>query len=288
MNSTITGLPPGLLGAVAFVLGAVVGSFLNVVIARLPKMLEARWRAEARAYLELPEEPTSAPFNLAVPASHCPHCQHRLAWYDNLPLLSWLGLRGRCRYCGAAIGWRYFLVELVTALLTVAVVLRFGMGWHTLAALGLVWTLVALAAIDARTQLLPDDLTLPLLWAGLLFNLSRGWVPLPDAVIGAVAGYLILWSVYWAFKLATGKEGMGYGDFKLAAALGAWLGWAALPAILLLAAGVGALWGIAARLSGALASGQPMPFGPFLALAGIVLLLWPSLGRWLGLPMMQW
>ncbi|GAB2728219.1 prepilin peptidase [Halomonas garicola] len=250
----------------AALLGLCLGSFLNVVIARLPVMLMRGWRAEARAALELPEE-TPPRFNLATPGSVCPACEAPIRWHDNIPLAGWLKRRGRCAACEARISVQYPLVELAGGVLTVAVAALFGVSWQAGFILAACLLLLAMAVIDLRTQLLPDALTLPLLWAGLLYQLAFQPAMLAPAVIGAMAGYLALWSFYWLFKLATGKEGMGYGDFKLLAALGAWLGWSFLPLILVLSAGFGALVGLALQASPK-RRGMPMPFGPFLAMAG--------------------
>ncbi|MCL1825242.1 MAG: A24 family peptidase [Betaproteobacteria bacterium] len=256
----------------AALLGFFIGSFLNVVIARLPVMMEREWQAEMA---EFRGEATAEGerFNLVAPRSRCPHCKHTISMLDNIPLVSFLLLRGRCRHCQASISVRYPLVELTTALLSAYAAWRFGYGLVTVGALVFVWVMIALAFIDFDTRLLPDSLTLPLLWMGLIFNLITGNVPLEDAVIGAVAGYLFLWSVYWLFKLATGKEGMGYGDFKLLAAIGAWLGWQALPLTIVLASVVGALFGIGLIVLGRQQRNTPMPFGPFLAVAGLLALL---------------
>ena len=253
-------------------LGLLVGSFLNVVIHRLPKMMEREWRQQARSILQLDaaEEP---PLTLNTPASHCPACNAPIRAWQNIPLLSWVFLRGRAACCGVRIGVRYPLVELLTGLVSAACAWQFGFGLVLIGALLLSWTLIALAFIDLDTQLLPDDLVLPLLWLGLLFSLIGGFVDLQSAVIGAIAGYLSLWLVFWAFKLTTGKEGMGYGDFKLLAALGAWLGWAALPQIILLSSMVGALSGIAMIITKRQQRGAAMAFGPFLAAAGWLALM---------------
>jgi leader peptidase (prepilin peptidase)/N-methyltransferase len=272
-------LDPAAATAAAAVLGLVVGSFLNVVIHRLPKMLERGWAqqcAELRG-----EEPALAPaYNLVVPRSACPSCGHRIGALENVPVLSWLALRGRCRGCGTPISARYPAVELVAGFLAALAIWRFGPTWQGLAACVLLWALVALTFIDADTQLLPDDITLPLLWAGLAANLAGLFVPLREAVIGAIAGYLSLWSVYWAFKLIRGKEGMGYGDFKLLAALGAWLGWKVLPAIVLLSSLVGALVGIGLIVFRRHDRSVPLPYGPYLAVAGaIALFAGPALIR---------
>ncbi|MFM5257955.1 prepilin peptidase [Aeromonas veronii] len=273
---------PWLYFSLVFLFSLMIGSFLNVVIHRLPIMLEREWQAEYRSYFA-PDEGATAPerYNLMVPRSACPHCGHAITALENIPLLSWLWLKGRCRDCQAPISARYPLVELLTALLSVAVAMVITPGWGTLAALLLTWVLVALTFIDLDKMLLPDQLTLPLLWGGLLFNLANGFVPLADAVIGAMAGYLVLWSLYWAFKLLTGKEGMGYGDFKLLAALGAWLGWQALPIILLLSSLVGAVIGISLIALQKHHQGKPIPFGPYLAIAGWIALLWgDTITRW--------
>ncbi len=266
---------PGLFGGFVFVVGLVVGSFLNVVIHRLPRMLDRTWRRDCRALLEPSspalDEPT---YNLVTPGSHCPACDHRIRPWENVPVLSWLFLRGRCSACGTRIGVRYPVVELVAGLLAAAVAWRFGLGWACLGALLLTWALVALTVIDFDHQLLPDAITLPFLWLGLLWSLGGDFASVRDSVIGAAAGYLSLWSVYWAFKLVTGKEGMGHGDFKLLATLGAWLGWQSLPAIVLLSAGVGAVVGVVMILLQRLGRDVPMPFGPYLAAAGWIALMW--------------
>jgi len=262
---------PALFTGLVFLFSLAVGSFLNVVIHRLPKMMEAEWHAQcAELRGETPAE--SAPYNLAVPRSTCPGCGHRIAALENIPLLSWLWLRGRCAACRTAISGRYPLVELLTAVLSAAAAWKWGVSVQTLGALCLIWTLVALAFIDLDTTLLPDSLTLPLLWLGLLFNLGGVFASLPDAIIGAMAGYGVLWAVYWLFKLATGKDGMGFGDFKLLAALGAWLGWDMLPVTLLLSSGVGATVGVAMIVLVKHDRRVPIPFGPYLAGGGLVAL----------------
>ncbi|MFQ2125478.1 prepilin peptidase [Aeromonas jandaei] len=273
---------PWLYFSLVFIFSLMIGSFLNVVIHRLPIMLEREWQAEYRSYFTPNEEQATEPrYNLMVPRSACPHCGHAITALENIPLLSWLWLKGRCSECQAPISARYPLVELLTALLSVAVAMVISPGWGALAALLLTWVLVALTFIDLDKMLLPDQLTLPLLWGGLLFNLSGGFAPLADAVIGAMAGYLVLWCLYWAFKLLTGKEGMGYGDFKLLAALGAWLGWQALPIILLLSSLVGAIIGISLIALRKHHQGNPIPFGPYLAIAGWIALLWgDTITRW--------
>jgi leader peptidase (prepilin peptidase)/N-methyltransferase len=264
-----------LLVSVVALFGLVIGSFLNVVIHRLPRILERGWRQQCAELLDqpLPEAPGER-YDLLQPASHCPHCKAPIRAYDNIPLLSYLLLSGRCRHCGAGISLRYPLLELLAALLAVAVALRFGVSAQTLAGLGLTWCLLALTVIDLDHHLLPDAITLPLLWAGLLVNLGGLFTDLASAVLGAVAGYLSLWAVYHLFRLVTGKEGMGHGDFKMLAMFGAWLGWQLLPLVILLSSLVGAAVGIALIVSGRHARGVPIPFGPFLALAGWIALLW--------------
>ncbi|MDQ7731138.1 A24 family peptidase [Halomonas sp. SpR1] len=264
--------PPIILWLIVLLIGLCLGSFLNVVITRLPVMLMRGWRNEAREALELSAE-HSPRFNLATPGSMCPRCETPIAWHDNLPLIGWIKRRGRCAACQAPISIQYPLVEIAGGLLAVAVLALHGLTAESLFIYGACLILLALAVIDFRTQLLPDVITLPLLWAGLLFQLLFQPLMLPSAVIGAMLGYLSLWSFYWLFKLVTGKEGMGYGDFKLLAALGAWLGWSFLPLILILSAGLGAIVGLAAQAYSPRLRGAPLPFGPFLALAGWVALL---------------
>lgn len=252
----------------AGVLGLLVGSFLNVVILRLPARLEAQWRREAQEELALDVAEEPLPPGIVREASHCPHCKHPLAAGDNIPLFGWLLLRGRCRYCREPISIQYPLVEFLSGALSVLVVWKFGPGWAALAGLVLTWVLVAAGGIDFRTQLLPDQLTLPLLWLGLLLSLLPMFVLPAPAILGAALGYVSLWSVYWLFKLLTGKEGMGHGDFKLLAALGAWMGPGALLPVVLLSSLVGAIVGgllIALRRH---EREMPMPFGPFIAMAG--------------------
>lgn len=262
---------PVLFTGLVFLFALLVGSFLNVVIHRLPKMMEAEWHAQC-AELRGEALAAQATYNLAVPRSACPHCGHRIIALENIPVLSWLWLRGRCAACHAAISPRYPLIELLTALLSAAAAWKWGVSLATLGAVLLIWVLITLAFIDLDTTLLPDDLTLPLLWLGLLFNLGGTFVSLHDAVVGAMVGYLVLWSVYWLFKLATGKDGMGFGDFKLLAALGAWLGWTMLPVVILLSSVVGAVIGIAMIVLVKHDRRTPIPFGPYLAGGGLVAL----------------
>ena len=252
---------------IAGVSGLLVGSFLNVVIHRLPKMLEQSWADECSALRG--EEPAERPkYNLVVPRSACPACRHQITALENIPVVSWLLLRGKCSSCKVKISGRYPLIEIVAALLALAAAYRFGPTPQAVAVIGLLWVLLALTAIDIDTQLLPDNLTLPLLWAGLIVNSFGLFIPLSTALWGAILGYLVLWSVYWAFKLVTGKEGMGYGDFKLLAALGAWLGWQMLPVIILLSSVVGAIVGISLIVMRGRDRNIPIPFGPYLAGAG--------------------
>ncbi|WP_420426475.1 prepilin peptidase [Algiphilus sp.] len=266
---------PALLITAMVLLGLLTGSFLNVVILRLPRMLENAWREEASAILEV-EAPKDQPaLSLARPASHCTHCGAPIPAWRNIPVVSWLLLRGRAACCGAPISVQYPLVELLAGVVAGLCAWRFGWSWELLAAYVLAMTLIAAAVIDWNTQLLPDNITLPLLWLGLLLNTMETFVPLQAAVLGAAAGYLSLWSVFMLFKLVTGKEGMGFGDFKLLAALGAWFGWTALPMLLLLSSLVGAVIGITFRVSGRLEAGAPMPYGPFIAGAGLLWLLAP-------------
>jgi len=265
-------------------LGLLVGSFLNVVIYRLPLMMESRWRRDCCELLEVEQEKQEQPLGLATPNSHCPHCKAAIKPWQNIPVISYLVLGGKCANCGTAISWRYPAIELITGLMTLSLAWYFPLSPALLGAIILTWALIALTMIDVDHQLLPDDITLPLLWLGLLFNLGGTYVSLQDAVIGAIAGYLILWSIYWLFKLLTGKEGMGYGDFKLLAALGAWLGWQLLPVIILLSSLVGAVCGIALMVIKRRGKEIPIPFGPYLAMAGWIALLWGDalLARYMG------
>ncbi|AVA37045.1 MULTISPECIES: prepilin peptidase [Cupriavidus] len=269
--SSLAALPPAFLIVAAGVVGLMVGSFLNVVIHRLPKMMEYD---EANYIAEIRDEPLPHPerYNLMVPRSACPKCGHQIAPWENIPVISYLFLRGRCKACKTPIGIRYPLVELVTAALSALAMWHFGPTAQALAAIVMIWSLVALFMIDADTQLLPDQITLPLLWLGLLLNLQGLFAPLADAVIGAAAGYLLLWSVYWLYKLVRGREGMGHGDFKLMAALGAWFGWQALPALILMSSVVGAVLGGAMLVFRRKSSDTAFPFGPYIVGAGLIVL----------------
>lgn len=265
---------PTLLVGLCVLIGLLVGSFLNVVIYRLPVMMERGWKLEAREILELPPEEDGEIFNLVTPRSRCPKCNHAITWYENIPVISWLVLKGKCRECHTPISKRYPVIELTSGLLAGLCAWHFGYGPWLLFMLFATCTLLAAAMIDADTTLLPDSMNYPLLWAGLLAALiGVSPVSLPNAVAGAMAGYLSLWSVYWLFKLLTGKEGMGYGDFKLLAALGAWTGWQYLPLIILLSSVVGLVFTLLATLFGGEKRTQ-IPFGPYLAAAGWIALLW--------------
>ncbi len=267
MLGTLLG-SPALFAGVCLLLGLLVGSFLNVVVHRLPVMLQRQWQVDCGGAAATDR------YDLLAPASHCPHCKAPIAWRHNIPLLGWLWLRGRCAACKAPISARYPLLELTAGVLAAAVAVRFGPGITAVAAIGLSLTLLTLTLIDIDHMLLPDAITLPGIWAGLLVNLGGTFTDLRSAVIGAVAGYLVLWLVYHLFKWLTGKDGMGYGDFKLLALLGAWLGWQALPACILLASLVGTVYGLGAILRQGQNRQQPFPFGPFLAVAGWINLMW--------------
>ncbi|MNM31509.1 Type 4 prepilin-like proteins leader peptide-processing enzyme [compost metagenome] len=275
LQDTLLFAAPGNLpvALVAALFGLIVGSFLNVVIHRLPNMMQREFDNDvAQANGQPP--PHTERYNLMLPHSNCTACGHRITAMENIPVISYLLLRGKCSACKAPISMRYPLVELLTGALSALLIWHFGSGWTGLAALVFAWLLITMTFIDADTQFLPDDLTYPLLWAGLLVNINGTFAPLQDAVIGAAAGYLALWSVYWAYKLATGKEGMGYGDFKLLAALGAWLGWTMLPTIILLSSIVGAVVGIGLIVFARHSRDKVIPFGPYLAAAGLVTLLY--------------
>jgi leader peptidase (prepilin peptidase)/N-methyltransferase len=275
-------LQPAVFPWFAFAFGLCIGSFLNVVIHRLPKMMEREWRAEC-AELAGGTPAAQEPYNLVVPRSGCPACGHRITALENLPLLSFVFLRGRCSGCKTPIGLKYPLVELLAGIGAAYSAWRFGPSLAALGAALFIWFTIALAFIDQDTGFLPDDLTLPLVWVGLLINVPATFVALPDAVIGAAAGYLSLWLVYWAYKLATGKEGMGFGDFKMNAAVGAFLGWKLLPLVILMSSVVGLIFGalqmFAARRRWD--AGFRFHFGPYLAVAGVVALFW-------GEPMLRW
>lgn len=264
---------PGLGYPIAAGLGLLVGSFLNVVILRLPKRLEWEWKRDARDILEQPDLYDPPPPGIAIERSHCPHCKHQLAWFENIPLLSWVALRGRCRYCKAPISFQYPFVELLTMLLVSACVWRFGFGWQGFGASVLSCFLIALAGIDMRTQWLPDQLTLPLLWLGLIASVDNLFVSAKWAIAGAVLGYVSLWSVWWVFKQLTGKEGMGHGDFKLLAALGAWTGHLMLLPIALVSSLMGAIIGSIWLFAKGRDRATPIPFGPYLAIAGWIVFL---------------
>ena len=265
----------------AFVVGMMVGSFLNVVIYRLPLMLERDWKAQCLDYLgdkiivKHPDvEISGSKYNLVVPRSACPSCGQRITALQNIPVLSYLLLGGQCAVCKTPISIRYPVVETITGLLTAFLAWRYGVTWMAAFAIIYVWALIALTFIDADTTLLPDDITLPLLWLGLLVNTGGAFTDVSSAILGAAGGYLVLWTVYWGFKLLTGKDGMGYGDFKLLAAIGAWLGWQLLPLVILLSAAVGTVVGIAGILLKGRDKGAKLPFGPYLAAAGFISMIW--------------
>ncbi|MBI4190357.1 MAG: prepilin peptidase [Betaproteobacteria bacterium] len=264
---------PALFVTAVVALSLAVGSFLNVVIHRVPKMLERQWRAELAEHAG--QEPAREPrYNLVVPRSQCPACGHRIGALENIPLVSYLVLGGKCSACKAKIPPRYAIVEALTGVLSGYVAWRYGFTWTTAAALVFAWAMIALAFIDLDTFYLPDDITLPLIWAGLLVNMGGVFADLPAAVVGAVAGYFVLWIVFWTYKFATGKEGMGYGDFKLLAAIGAWLGWKMLPVVILLSSFVGAAVGISLIVFARHGRNVPIPFGPYLVLGGLSAMFW--------------
>jgi len=266
---------PQYLYGIVTILGLLIGSFLNVVIYRLPVMMEREWKAEcADSFPDANIKIEADTFNLVLPRSRCPNCQHLIGSTENIPVISWLLQKGRCKHCSCKISKRYPSIELLTALLSLAVAYMVPFGWPLLFALVFTWVLISLTFIDFDTMLLPDSLTLPLLWLGLLINVSGTFTDLTSSVLGATFGYLTLWSIYWVFKIVTGKEGMGYGDFKLLAALGAWFGWQALPLIILLSSFSGAIIGITMVLASKDKQSRPMPFGPYLAMAGWLFLVY--------------
>lgn len=263
-------------------LGLIVGSFLNVVIFRLPKMLEQEWRSECREFLadELDlakvkqNQAKESVITLSKPASTCPKCGHKIKVWENIPVISWLMLKGKCSACANPISARYPIIETATGLLSLAIAMHYGVTWQTLFMLMLTWCLIALTMIDFDKMILPDQITLPLVWIGLLLNLNNMFISLDEAVIGAIIGYMSLWSIFWLFKLITGKEGMGYGDFKLFAVFGAWFGWQVLPILILMASLVGAIIGISLMVLKNHEGSKPIPFGPYLAIAGWITALW--------------
>ncbi|GAB1268811.1 type IV prepilin peptidase/methyltransferase PilD [Aurantivibrio infirmus] len=271
---TLTQLPTPITVVAAITLGLLVGSFLNVVILRLPKMMENEWKNDCCELLKIENSASTEIFNLGFPNSHCPNCNHKIRAWENIPVISYLFLKGQCSSCKKSISIRYPIIELISGLLAGYVIYFYGATPQGLTALLLLWALIALTAIDIDTQYLPDNITLPLLWLGLLINSFDVFTDIYSAVYGAIAGYGILWSVYWLFKLLTGKEGMGFGDFKLLAALGAWMGWEALPVIIILSSLVGAVIGIAGILIQGRDKNIPIPFGPYLAIAGFITLLY--------------
>jgi len=273
MLDTILASAPLLYGGV-FVFGTIIGSFLNVVILRVPPRLEHEWRCQCQELLKLQTDESEPPPGIVVERSRCPQCGHPIKAHENIPILGFLMLGGKCSTCKNRISWRYPLVEFLTGLLFLVTLWHFGPTSQGFAALFLTAVLIALTGIDADTQLLPDNMTLPLVWAGILLNSFGTYTDLHSSVFGAIGGYLVLWSIYHLFRLMTGKEGMGYGDFKLLAAMGAWMGWQVLPLVVLMSSVVGALFGIAMMATGKLKRDKPMPFGPFIAAAGWITLIW--------------
>jgi len=267
---------PALFISFSGLMGLMVGSFLNVVIHRLPKMMERDWRLQCAELSEHADKDATTPakYTIITPRSACPHCGYQLTALENIPLLSYLVLRGKCRKCKAPISIRYPIVEGISSILSAYAAWHFGFGLAAFAAIIFVWALIALTCIDFDTQLLPDDITLPLLWLGIIFNMFGTFTTLSNSVTGAIAGYLVLWCVYWGFKLTTGKEGMGYGDFKLLAAIGAWLGWSMLPLVIMLSSVVGAVVGITLIVVARHGRNIPIPFGPYLAGGGLIALFW--------------
>jgi len=254
--------------------GLSVGSFLNVVIYRFPLMLENDWKSQCRELLELKESSTEPAITLSTPASTCPQCGHKIRAWENIPLLSYIFLKGKCSQCQTHISVQYPLIELLTGVLSLAVAIKFGVSWQTLFALILTWSLVAMSVIDIHKQILPDDITLPVLWLGLLLSIFTVYIDPVNSIIGAITGYMILWSVYQLFKLLTGKEGMGYGDFKLLALFGAWFGWKFIPLIIILSSASGAIIGITMMVFNKHERSTPIPFGPYLAIAGWIAMMW--------------
>lgn len=254
--------------------GLTVGSFLNVVIFRLPLILEKEWRQQCHDFLELKDKEKTEKLSLSSPASSCPECQHKIRFWENIPVISYIILQGQCSSCGTKISIQYPAIEIITALFSLLIAIRFGVDWKTVAALFLTWSLISLTIIDFHTQLLPDNITLPLIWLGVVANIFGLFTDLQSSVIGAIAGYLILWLVFHSFKLLTGKEGMGFGDFKLLAALGAWMGWQYLPQIIILSSLMGAVIGISMMVFLKHDKNTPIPFGPYLATAGWIALVW--------------
>ena len=267
-------LNPGIFYTFVILVGLSVGSFLNVVIYRFPLMLENDWKSQCRELLEIKDPGTDSVITLSKPASTCPQCGHKIRAWENIPLLSYILLRGKCSNCQAHISIQYPLIELLTGALSLAVALKFGVSWQTLFALILTWSLVAMSVIDIHKQILPDDITLPVLWLGLLISIFNIYIDPASSIIGAITGYMILWSVYQLFKLITGKEGMGYGDFKLLALFGAWFGWTFIPLIIILSSASGAIIGITMMMFNKHERSTPIPFGPYLAIAGWVAMMW--------------
>ena len=265
---------PTVFAIFVLILGLLIGSFLNVVIHRLPIMMEREFKTDAIEYFELDQPQSNDKFNLVVPRSACPNCQQQISALENIPLVSYLWLKGQCSQCSTKISARYPLVELLTGLLSMSVAIQFGVTWQCLAALILTWSLVALTFIDIDKMLLPDSIVLPMLWLGILLNLDSLFVDINSSIIGAAIGYLSLWTIFWGFKLVTGKEGMGYGDFKLFALFGAWFGWQYLPTIILLSSIAGAVIGITILAVRGQDKNIPIPFGPYLAVAGWIVLMW--------------
>ncbi|WP_297325317.1 A24 family peptidase [Nitrosomonas sp.] len=264
---------PSFLISFVTIIGLMIGSFLNVVIYRLPEMMQRNWLQQC-AELRGESIESQPAFNLITPRSVCIHCGHKITALENIPIISYLALRGRCSQCHTHISLRYPAIEVITAFMSGFVAWYFGFGFITIAALIFVWALIALATIDINTQLLPDDITLPLLWMGLLVNMNNGFTDIYSAIIGAMAGYLSLWAIYWGFRLITGKEGMGYGDFKLLAAIGAWLGWTMLPLVILFSSLIGAIVGIGLIIAAKLKKNIPIPFGPYLVGGALIALFW--------------